>query len=382
MGEEGRETAEESRQEMNPEPKKIRGVYEKVVGSGIWWVRFADATGKVRREKVGNRGAAITLYRKRRTEVLQRKKLPENFRHAAVSFATLCTDAIAHCAASNAAKSSYELKLKVDEMLPVFGSRPAEEITKQEIVGFLTKAAKDREWKPSSENRWQAAFSLIFRVGIDNEKIERNPAARIRRKTENNGRVRFMDDDEERRIRQAIPGGEKGRFIAAFDLSIHTGMRSSEQFSLRWNQITPVDGGRFLVSLPKTKNGGSRHIPLNAEAMAALQILTEFRTSDTSPVFPGRSGVAVKGSRGWFKQAVERAGVQSYTWHCHRHTFASRLVMAGVDLRTVGELLGHRSPAMTYRYAHLAPAHTLNAVDRLVKGATDTPTSTSFTNAA
>jgi len=367
MGKEGRETAEERWQTMSSEPKKVRGVYEKVGGSGIWWVRYADASGKVRREKVGNKGAASTLYRKRRTQVLERKKLPENFRLAAVTFASLCNDALTHCASTNAAKSSYELGLKIEAMLPVFGARPAEEITKQEIVTFLTRAANERGWKPSSENRWQAAFSLIFRVGVDNEKIEKNPAARIRRKTENNGRVRFLDTDEEQKLREAISSREGGRYIAAFDLSINTGMRASEQFSLRWNQIRPVDGGRLLVTPPKTKNGNTRHIPLNAQAVAALGTLEALRTSYRSPVFPGDAGEAVQEPCGWFHSAVERAGVKDYTWHCHRHTFASRLVMAGVDLRTVGELLGHKSPAMTYRYAHLAPAHTLNAVDRLVK---------------
>ena len=56
-----------------------------------------------------------------------------------------------------------------------------------------------------------------------------------------------------------------------------------------------------------------------------------------------------------------------YTWHCNRHTFASRLVMKGVDLRTVGELLGHRSFQMTMRYAHLAADRKRSAVARLDK---------------
>lgn len=66
--------------------------------------------------------------------------------------------------------------------------------------------------------------------------------------------------------------------------------------------------------------------------------------------------------------AASRTGVglTDYMWHCNRHTFASRLVMAGVDLRTVGELLGRQTAQMTLRYAHLAPSHTANAVDRLV----------------
>ena len=55
------------------------------------------------------------------------------------------------------------------------------------------------------------------------------------------------------------------------------------------------------------------------------------------------------------------------SWHCNRHTFASRLVMAGVDLRTVAELLGHKTLQMVRRYSHLAPEHQASAVDRLVK---------------
>ena len=60
----------------------------------------------------------------------------------------------------------------------------------------------------------------------------------------------------------------------------------------------------------------------------------------------------------------------------HRHTFASRLVMAGVDLRTVAELMGHRTLQMTMRYAHLAPAHTANAVEALCGPKTQNPTDT------
>src|SRR5271169_2416276 len=65
------------------------------------------------------------------------------------------------------------------------------------------------------------------------------------------------------------------------------------------------------------------------------------------------------------------AKIAGFSWHCLRHTFASRLVMAGVDIRTVQELLGHKTIAMTVRYSHLAPKHTLAAVERL-----DFPTAT------
>lgn len=59
------------------------------------------------------------------------------------------------------------------------------------------------------------------------------------------------------------------------------------------------------------------------------------------------------------------ARIADFTWYCMRHTFASRLVMAGVDIRTVAELMGHKTIQMTMRYAHLAPEHNLAAVERL-----------------
>jgi integrase len=68
-----------------------------------------------------------------------------------------------------------------------------------------------------------------------------------------------------------------------------------------------------------------------------------------------------------FPAALEEAKIEGYTWHCNRHTFASRLVMAGVDLWTVAELLGHKMLQMVMRYSHLAPEHQASAVDRLVK---------------
>jgi site-specific recombinase XerD len=121
-----------------------------------------------------------------------------------------------------------------------------------------------------------------------------------------------------------------------------------------------------MIFLPKTKSGKPRHIPLNAVAVAAFESLKVKGQTKTSPVFPNSDGEAMSGPRGWFEEAVTRAKLTDYTWHCNRHTFISRLVMAGVDIRTVAELAGHATIQMTMRYAHLAPSHTASAVDRLV----------------
>ena len=107
-----------------------------------------------------------------------------------------------------------------------------------------------------------------------------------------------------------------------------------------------------------------RYIPLNAVALAAFERL--FKTSKSEgPVFIAEDGDSLKGYKHWFEDAVAEAGLKDFTWYCLRHTFASRLVMAGVDIRTVAELMGHKTIQMTMRYAHLAPEHQLAAVQRL-----------------
>jgi len=255
--------------------EKLRGIYEDPKGSNIWWIQYFDLQRKRRREKVGRREAASNLLAIRRSEKLEGRKLPPP--RQAILFRALCADALEHSRAENTSKSTHELELKIKELLPVFGDRVAEEITKQEIVRWLTDESEERAWRPSSRNRWQAAFSLIFRVGIDNEKTTKNPAAGIKRKTENNDKVRFLSDEEERTLLRATDP----RFHSHLLLSVHTGIRMSEQYSLNWSQI---DFERRQIYLPRTKNGDPRDVPLNGTALSALERLR--KESDGNLVFP------------------------------------------------------------------------------------------------
>jgi integrase len=341
-----------------------RGIYERDRGSGIWWIHWTDQEGQRHREKAGSLSAANNLLKKRHTQVLERRKLPELARTKVVTFNQLCDDAMIYSASENSSKQTYELGTRIEQIKPVFGERPAYTIVKSEILSWLTEQAEVRDWKPATRNRWQATFSLIFRVGVDNEKIERNPAARIRRKQENNGRVRFLSYDEERDLLATIDRLFP-QFKAHVILAIHTGMRMSEQYSLRCRQ---VDLERRQLHLSITKGKRPRVIRLNSVATEVLRSLIPANHRSNDPVFPSarNAGEGLQGSRGWFPTAVAEAGIEHATWHCTRHTFASRLVMAGVDLRTVAELLGHRTLQMVMRYAHLAPEHQVDAVERLV----------------
>jgi integrase len=149
--------------------------------------------------------------------------------------------------------------------------------------------------------------------------------------------------------------------LPQLDLALHTGLRLSEQYRLAWDCI---DFERRTLTIPLSKNSELRHVPLNDDAIAALRAARKC-CNDQPFVFLNRYGQRLVSPREWFDPAVKAAGLKDFTWHCLRHTFASRLVMAGVDLRTVQELMGHKTIQMTVRYAHLAPKHQLAAVQRL-----------------
>jgi site-specific recombinase XerD len=334
--------------------KKIRGIFEKASGSGIWWVRYADTNGKIRREKVGRKSDALAFYQKRKTEVLQGAKLPENLRKRSVLFSELAADVLEYSRANKI--SFHQDELNTNKLLQVFADRPADSLTPQDIERFLV----GREIKPATENRYCALLSLMYRKGIENGKVKANPARLVKRRIENNAKVRYLLPEEESRLRAQIMK-DCGLHLPELEVSLHTGMRLAEQYHLQWNWI---DLHTRVLTVPRSKHGELRHIVLNDRAVDALGVARE-QTGDSPYVFLNHCGERLCGPREWFDDAIAGACIPNYTWHTNRHTFASRLVMAGVDLRTVQELLGHKSITTTLRYAHLAPTHQLAAVQRL-----------------
>ena len=139
-------------------------------------------------------------------------------------------------------------------------------------------------------------------------------------------------------------------------------MRRGEQYGLIWAEVN-LDGQ--IITVPRSKHGEKRHVYLNDAAVLALQTLWKFSKGEGRIFSNGYYGEGTKGAREWFEQCLSEAKITDFTWHSLRHTFASRLVMAGVDIRTVQELMGHKTITVTLRYAHSVPQHQLAAVQRL-----------------
>jgi site-specific recombinase XerD len=345
--------------------KNPRGLFENPTGT--WWIRYVDAAGKFRREKVGPKGAAMTLVEKRRTDRRLHLKLPEQFRAKPVTFKDLTDEAAKQ-------RGSREKDCRIKKAVEKFGDRPAESITQGEITEWLDSHER---WSEATKNRYTALFKLAYRLAEENGKITRNPARLLHMRKENNARTRYLNQweplptkldylkpytDEESRLRAVIE--KKYPFhLPEFEIALNTGMRLSEQYSMEWPN---VNFERRLLTVPRSKHGEKRHVPLNSIALAEFKKLLP-SMARSNFVFLDMDGHNVlKANRHWFNDATDEAGVREFRWHDLRHTFASRLVMDGVDLRTVQELMGHKGIQMTCRYAHLDPAHQLAAVERLV----------------
>jgi hypothetical protein len=153
-----------------------------------------------------------------------------------------------------------------------------------------------------------------------------------------------------------------------FDLALNTGMRRGEMFGLQWPDI---DFSSRFAHIRRGKNGHGRYVRLNTVALAALVELRR-RTEDKGPVIRNLSGVPLEGARHWFEKAVVLADVPDFRWHDLRHTFASRLAMAGAGIAAIQRALGHKSIAMTMRYAHLTEDFMQDVVEKIVRPAAST----------
>jgi integrase len=341
--------------------RAVRGIFERPPNSGIWWISYCDAEGKRHREKVGARSAAIDAVNRRRLEVKEGRFVPPRAA-ARLTFRDLAKAAMAQ-KKLRLAPLSYETdRLRLEKLLPLIGNVPADRLTADRIEEALAhfcvsgRSVGGPTGNPTA-NRYRSLISSIYSFAVRAGKMTTNPVSRVKRFRENASRVRWLTDEEEERIR-AVLTTDTHRW--EFDLTLHTGMRRGENFWLRWKDVD-VERGNLTV---KGKTG-QRHIVANETAIAALRKL-HMRSGDKEFVCPDNDGRAKRDWRRWFEEAVREANVPDFHFHDLRHTFASRLVMAGVDIRTVQELLGHKSIVQTMRYAHLARDHRQAAVEKMI----------------
>jgi integrase len=344
-------------------PKADRGVFRR---GRVWYVRFSDEHGKLRAERAGfTKAEALTKYRNRKEEVSDGRFFPERAKRAML-FDEIVKDTVA------VSRARFELTYpgqkfkpgRYDIIAEWFEGRKAASITPAEIRARLDERCKT----PATFNRFRVALSHVFKIAIDNRKATENPVTSVKLLPENNERVRYLNqrqkenekESEEERLRKAIRASSQSQRESELDLALNTGMRQGEQYKLRWEN---VDLKRAQITIPRAKSGRREYIPINAEANAALRKLRALAPK-SELVCPFGCGHR---HRNWWEGVLKAAKIEDFHWHDLRHTFASRLVMAGNDIFTVNRLMRHKTIQMTMRYAHLSSEHLQEAVETLMK---------------
>ncbi|MFQ2315844.1 tyrosine-type recombinase/integrase [Aeromonas caviae] len=241
------------------------------------------------------------------------------------------------------------------------GDKPVGKVTRQQVKAGLG-ALEDDGKAPATLNRYRSALSSVFSWFCDKHDLKHNPAREVKQKTEDNARSRFLSDDELARLLTATRASNWDRLHLLVSMAITTGARRSELLGLRWSD---VDLKARTAHLATTKNGSQRVLTLPPTMVEAL---LPFRQVGNAYLFPHprELNAPFRNFDCYWQVALVAAEITDFHFHDLRHTCASILAMSGASLLEIGQVLGHKSPAMTARYAHLCNAHKQTLTDRVL----------------
>lgn len=328
-----------------------------------WWMSFTYQGQQVRRSTgTADKRMAEAIIGKVKAQIIEGRffdKPKENSK----TFTELMDRYLREHASRRA---NYRRYVDMVKNLKTFFRNPTlVQVTPKTIVAYKNKRYADAV-KPATINRELALLKKAFNLACREwEWAQDNPVCRVSMEKEQNARDRWLTEDEESRLfAVAVPWI---REVVTF--AIHTGMRRGEILALTW---AGVNFTRRTVTVFQSKNGERRTIPVN---QTVLDLLAEKRAQrsgttrilEQDVVFVSQSGTPLDSSnlRRRFISSLKAAQITDLHFHDLRHTFATRLVQAGVDLYKVQRLLGHKSPTMTQRYAHHYPESLRDGVEVL-----------------
>ena len=259
-------------------------------------------------------------------------------------------------------KASYSReRYALDGFAKYFESRYLSDIMTWGIERW--KRDREKQVQRSTVNRELTVLKHMLKMGVKWGLIPVNPAAGVSPFPVQEGRIRYLSEDEIPALLEACEKQVTSPWLYPLVvLALNTGARQGELLQLRYED---VDFERGLIYFGRTKNRKLKTIPMNKTVKEAVEWLLKHRYSEYLFSWPWGKQIGRTTIHDAFKKACREAKVNEMRFHDLRHTAASYLVMEGVDLPTVKEILGHREIEMTLRYSHLAPAHKAKAVEKL-----------------
>ena len=345
--------------------RRTKGLYKR---GQIYWTAI-KVDGKLYRKSTGtaSQKEAEHILACRRKEINEGKLL--GTKRINYKFAELAKEYLKW---TERQRSYKDKKLWIKQLIEVFGNLEIKDLNTRIIEQWQSKRLKCN--KPSTVNRILATLKHMISKTVQWDMANEETLKQVRNVKlleENNKRLRFLTAEECQRLIDCC----KPHLKSIVTVALHTGMRKSEILNLKWEQVD-LNHGFILLNI--TKNGERREIPVDNTLREMFEKIPH--SIESIYVFTDRDGNPYKSVKKSFSTALKKAGIRDFRLHDCRHTYASQMVMNGVDLTTVKDLLGHKSLTMTLRYAHLAPEHKRKAVNILDKVLSNNQTENSVHN--
>jgi integrase len=344
------------------------GVYQR----GKSWYYDFYYEGKRYKESCGavNKTIAKEIETVKKREVIQGVYKPKAVK---ILFKDFAPKYLENARLNKKHKSALRNEVSIKMLMPHFGGCSLDKINTF-MVEQYKKVRKDEGRAPATINRDIATLRNILNKAVEWKYLKDNPLRGYKLLKEQNEKMWALTHEEESRLLQACDNTQQTeKYLSDMvSFALHSGMRLEEIRSLK---KTDVDiKARFIV-VTNTKNSEQRKVPINETLLEIIKRRMQRKFTDY--IFCDAKGNKLTVLTNAFWTAVANAGLKRnedvrgelkevrFRFHDLRHTFGSRLGMAGVDVKTIMEIMGHKTYRMALRYQHPAPDHKQRAVNFL-----------------
>ena len=317
----------------------------------VWWMRFTYQRKAVRRSTgATDRKLAERIYYKVMAQLAEGKWFARSYERDK-TVRELLERYLREHSARNKAPSTHRRDISLAaHLLQAFGAMRLADVRPARLAEYKTQRRAEGA-APKTINSELTLLSHAFTLALKEwEWVSENPVQKVSREKVRNQIERWLSPEEEVRLLAASPSWLQ----EIIRLALYTGLRQGELLSLQWSQ---VDLFRRTLTILEQKNGAKDTLPLNASALEVLKERARVRSNTTDQIFFNRAGhrIDARDLLRTFYPARKQANLPAFRFHDLRHTFATRLVQAGVDLYAVQKLGRWKTIAMVMRYAHHYP---------------------------
>jgi integrase len=326
-------------------------------GGKTWYLRFTDSRSRQKQYRICRYGDLTVEQVRKQYKLLKSKVVlggdptaEREEKRSVPTYAELAEQHYTYCRSFLKRPENTEAVLR-NHLLPRWGKMRLDEIKSQDIAKWFSEMLA-AGYAPSTVEKMRVTFNRSFELaakwGLPGGQY--NPVRHVPRRKFNNVRERYLSSKEAEMLLAAASVSENTQLVHIVGLLLATGARKSELFNAQWQN---VDLERRSWYIPDTKTGKPRHVPLSNAAMDIIQQLPRWDGCPWLIPNPATLKPFDNIKRAW-DTARTLANLPGFRLHDLRHSAASFMVNAGVDIFAIGRVLGHSSHASTMRYAHLS----------------------------